>query len=532
MQKRRPETNREEMPGKRAIEAQLERISQSAEFDSSRRSIDFLQFVVKKTLADRAHEISQHSIALAVFDRGDDFDPATDPIVRMQAGRVRRCLEHYYLTAGAADPVLIELPKGTYMPVFSCLEPAVKALPLAEDMDTWPTLFVSPLRNLTGRKEVEFIAQGLAYDLAAELGRDASLHVFLLPSSSLDQQRPPARFELAGAVSSRGDDLKINLRLLDCTTGRQIWAQTCLCPAGPDQGAKLDKTVQTTVATIIEEHGILSQYYSRDARERPSVGAAYLAILKYHRFEVTRDALSFAEAFAALRQALKINPDCALCWSYLARLGAGHWSLGLPGKVIPIEESMAAARRGVSLAPRDVRCRVILAYVLLVTDEVEHARREAEIALRLSGMSVMWLDTIGYLLTLSGDWDKGPELIRRAVRINPFPRGFCYSALWLDAFRRGDQAAALAAVRQHASAAHFWQPLMEAVTGVMADRAELSASAVERLLRMKPDFSAHARWLITRHIKSDELACRIEEALYSAGLPHAAAVQDRAAAIQ
>lgn len=509
------------MPDSRAIQAQLDRISESAEFDSSRRSVVFLQFVVKKTLAGLDHEISQHSIAEAVFDRGEDFDPSTDPIVRMQAGRVRRSLEHYYLTAGVADPVLIDLPKGSYVPAFRLREPAEEDLPNVTGQDAWPTLLVAPLRNLTGRQDAEFIAQGLASDLAAELSRYKSIHVFLCPNteSGLGRQQH-ARFELSGTVGLKGDAFKINFHLVDRESGRQTWAQTYRCPTGPNQGTVLENVVMKTVALIAEERGILSTHLSQESRDRPAASTTgYNAILRYHHFEATKDSQAFIETLAALRQAIATTPDCALCWSYLARLGGTHWSLDLPGDSIPIEESINAARRGTELLPMDVRCRIILAYLLLITDEIDQARAEAEVALQLNGLSTFWLDSVGYLLTLLGDWKRGPELIRRALELNPYPRRSCYSALWLDALHRDDANAVLTYARDYAPETFFWSPLMEAVSLVLNNRTDEASNQIERLLELKPDFPERAHWLITRYVKSDALTQRIEKALHSAGLP-------------
>jgi TolB-like protein len=420
---------------------------------------------------------------------------------------------------------LVGLPKGSYVPSFAFrhptpLEPQPITTPASADDDSWPTLLVSPLRNLTGGQAVEFIAQGLVSDLAAELSQYNAIHVFLSPGMEDEPQRAcPARFELAGTIALRGDDLKINLHLVDGATGRQTWAHTYFCPAGPDQGAALDKVVQTTVAMVAEEHGILSSHLSEEARQRPLADSkGYEAILRHHHFDATHEPQAFYEALTALRQAVESNSDCALCWTYLARLGGVHWSLGLPGDVIPIEESITAARCGAELAPMDVRCRVILAFVLLIVDETDQARAEAEAALQLSGRSAFWLDTIGYLLTLSGDWEKGPALIRRAVRINPFPRRSCYSALWLDAFRRDDLTEALAMAGEYAPEIHFWGPLMGAVTLVADDRADEAAAQVENLLQLKPDFADRAHWLITRYVKCPSMVQRIENALAKAGL--------------
>lgn len=513
-------------PSDAEVRDELGRITASSAFDTSQRSRDFLRFVVEETLAARTDLISQDAIARRVFGRGDEFDPTTDPIVRMQAGRVRRSLEHYYLTAGSADPVLISLPKGAYVPTFAfraassstSTAPSVSASP--EPAETWPTLLVSPLRNLTGREEVEFIAQGLASDLAAELNRYTSLSVFL--ARHVDAEPTGARlprFELTGAVALRGDELRITFHLLETESGRQTWAQSHLCPVGPARGAMLDEIVQATAATVAEEHGVLASHLRESAfQRRRAAGDAYEAILRYHYFELTHQPQAYDQAVTALRQAVESSPGCALCWSYLARLGGTHWSLGIPGEIIPIEDAIAAARQGAALAPSDIRCRLVLAYVLLLGDQVDEAKAEADAALELSGTSTFLLDGIGYLLTLSGDWERGPALIQKALHVNPFPRRACYCALWLDALRRGDAEEALVAARKSSPESHFWTPLMQAAALVEADRAEEAGVQVERLLQMAPDFPQRGHWLITRYVKFDDLTDQIEKALESAGL--------------
>lgn len=98
---------------------QLERILKSNEFIGSDRTRRFLRYVVEETLAGRGDRIKAFSVAVAAFDRDESFDPQTDPIVRIEAGRLRRSLERYYLVAGPTDPVWIEIPRGTYVPDFS-----------------------------------------------------------------------------------------------------------------------------------------------------------------------------------------------------------------------------------------------------------------------------------------------------------------------------------------------------------------------------------------------------------------------------
>jgi len=112
-------------PSPEDVRAQLERILASSEFLGSQRTRRFLSYVVEETLAGRDDRIKAFSVAMAAFDRDETFNPQTDPIVRIEAGRLRRCLERYYLTEGAvAGGVHIEIPKGGYVPIFSRIEPA------------------------------------------------------------------------------------------------------------------------------------------------------------------------------------------------------------------------------------------------------------------------------------------------------------------------------------------------------------------------------------------------------------------------
>ena len=111
-------TSQASMPDEAILE-QLDRILRHEEFHATDKMRDFLRFVVEETLTGNARLLKGFTIAREVFGRGKDFDAALDPVVRIQAGRLRRAMERYYLTAGRRDPVLIEIPKGGYVPVFA-----------------------------------------------------------------------------------------------------------------------------------------------------------------------------------------------------------------------------------------------------------------------------------------------------------------------------------------------------------------------------------------------------------------------------
>ncbi len=98
---------------------QLERVLHSRTLQNSENLKAFLRFVVEKTLADEDAQLKEYTIAIEVFGRRSDYDPRIDSVVRVQAGRLRTKLHEYYNAEGKNDPIIIDLPKGHYHPVFS-----------------------------------------------------------------------------------------------------------------------------------------------------------------------------------------------------------------------------------------------------------------------------------------------------------------------------------------------------------------------------------------------------------------------------
>src|SRR5215813_3354784 len=106
---------------------QLERILRSAALVTSPSLSRFLRYIVEETLAGRGSAIREYTLGVHVFDRGEDFNPRLDPIVRVQARNLRARVAKYYETTGTEDPIRIELPKGKYVPIFHVVEPVAGA---------------------------------------------------------------------------------------------------------------------------------------------------------------------------------------------------------------------------------------------------------------------------------------------------------------------------------------------------------------------------------------------------------------------
>ncbi|QKV17078.1 tetratricopeptide repeat protein [Oricola thermophila] len=115
-----------------AIRAALDDILRSATFSRSERSRELLRYIVERDLEGEADRLKGFAIALDVFDREDNFDPSTDAVVRVQAGRLRDLLETYYSGEGADARIRITIPRGTYVPVYNMM---LRVPPLSRSAD-------------------------------------------------------------------------------------------------------------------------------------------------------------------------------------------------------------------------------------------------------------------------------------------------------------------------------------------------------------------------------------------------------------
>jgi TolB-like protein len=252
---------------------QLLRVQSSTSMMSSGRHRKFLSFVVEETLAGRADRLKAYTIATGAFGRADDFDPQQDSIVRIEAGRLRRALEHYYLTDGAADRLRIVIPKGTYVPRFELAaarqadlpETAVRGLPPPNGRGL--RLFVCDLDqegDLVGR---ERIAAGVTRQLIMGLTRVGGVQVFGRPvGKGRAPQAHPHRvspdhnpdFVLTGAVMVDAGELIVDLLLQERPSGRFVWTERFQRELVPSELIRLRNEIAVQIVQRLAlPHGIL-----------------------------------------------------------------------------------------------------------------------------------------------------------------------------------------------------------------------------------------------------------------------------------
>lgn len=211
-----------------AVRAQVARIVASEGFIRCRRMQRFLEYVVEETLALRSAELGEYAIGTAVFDRGEDFEPALDPIVRNDARRLRLKLAEYYREARESENgVRIEIPKGGYVPVFASMtqrrEQQEAAAPRA------CRLAVMPLEVISVAQETWTFARALCLSLTALLtnanGFETLAHSYLENVSVREAASElRASHVLQGSLLQFGEDHRVILNLIQVSDGTQVWA--------------------------------------------------------------------------------------------------------------------------------------------------------------------------------------------------------------------------------------------------------------------------------------------------------------------
>ena len=514
------------------IQGQLARIQESPEFMASEAQRAFLHYVIAKTLAGQADEIKGYTIATEVFGRSPDFDQATDPVVSIQANKLRRALERYYLVAGQADPIRIDIPKGSYVPTFqACDEMTAIAPPASPKADSpggvgldtgWPILAVQPLVNLTGNPDLDPMGIVIASEIATEITRCQEIQVYIQPEERRKQRGSDsgAQFVLRGRIHQEATCLKMNLVLTDPCTGRQLWADAHHADLEPAHLLSAGVEVARIVAgKIAAEFGFIARHMNLASRCTPTPQlTSYEALLRYYKFGAWFTPDTFRDAQAALRYATENDPECALVWSMRARLYGINYANELFDAHTPIDTAVAYARTAVRLDPADQRNRLSVAYSLMLADDLQPALAEAERALALNPDSFIFAEILGYVLTLLGDWQRGCTLIRKAIAVNPYHNTTAHYALWVDLLRRQDDEQAYRETLNLRTPNLFWEPLAKAASLGRLGLIEEGRKAAAELLRLKPDFSESGLRLIGRYVKFEEIVESIVDGLARVGV--------------
>jgi len=481
-----------------AVHEELRKIVSSAGFPATERSRKLLEYLVAETLAGRGNRIKAYCIGTGVFGRPESFDPQKDPIVRIEAAKLRRDLEHYYLTDGSGDALVIDIPKGGYVPRFALREGAAStagndgAYPAAaktadataRSPAAWvvaalalllllaglaysfvssggqhaastvqvPGLLVKPLTDLTGSRDSAVLAEGLAERIIEKTSRFKELAVIAGTSDTGEVPTAIARYEFGGTLRDYGSQVVVQTRLVDRTDGRVIWADSYAVALQPQQLFGVELAIADQIATrIAEPSGALFESERRMLLDTPPQSmSAYLCTLSAYVYRATSSAGKFPAVRACLEQAVAEHPDYATAWALLSLADIDEFRFLYPppqdNAVPALQRAYDAARRATELDPSNIRAQQALMMVLFFRKDFAAALDAGARALALNPNDVELKGEYGYRLALMGNWPEGCRLIQEARDSSARKIAYLSTALAQCRFNSGDLTGAAALI--------------------------------------------------------------------------------------
>ena len=444
-------------------------------------------------------------------------------------------MDHYYLTRGAHSLIWIDIPKGTYVPIFrtGSREEDEVAPPSAESalsLPSGPTVAILPLLNLSGDPQQEYFADGLGEELTNELARYQDLRVIAFQSTRFYKGKEldvreigrdlKVRFLVGGTVRKAGTTVKIDLQVIDALNGSRLWGgQYCRELKADSIIALQEEIARQVVAKIGSQYGIIFRTLSRESfRKPPETLETYEAFLRFYYHLTILSPQTFSETLEVLEQAVRREPESGFASSLLAFLYGQSFSLQLAPLAGPLEKALLAAQKGAALEPENQITRAALAHVYFFRNERELLLVEAETAIALNPNAPTTIGFLGWLLALYGEWERGLAILEKGKALNPHYPGWFHMVTCFYYFLQKRSNKAYQEAQQIQMPQLFWDPLLRAATlGHLGKKAE-AAQALAELLALKPDFSQQARFLISCYAKFDSLINTILDGLRLAGL--------------
>jgi TolB-like protein/Tfp pilus assembly protein PilF len=482
-------------PAPHEIRAQLEKILAGRLFARSTRLCRFLRFAVEESLAGNAARLKEQIVGTEVFDRKLDYDPRIDPIVRVEARRLRAKLKAYYASPGRGDTIMIGLPKGAYLPFFKNRAAAAQgprtsqAAASGSRLAPRKSIAVLPFANLMQGADDDYFSDGLTEELIHLLTRIPSLRVVAWGSASKLRGREAdlagirrqlrVGSVLRGSVRRTPDRVRVTVQLIDSASGDYLWSE------GYDRRLENVFEMQGEIARAIVQAlqlKLTGLPQTGTPRRAPNVACYNLCLQgRYHANKRTAEGLRksverFEEAILADESCVEAYAGLADAYSLLADYG-----LMSPADAVP--KARAAAERALELDPQSAEANVSLAFVrssfewrwedaealyraaiavnpgysrarhwygvdfLGLLGRCQEALSEARAAYDLDPLSMIIREGVGYMHMICRDYPRAVAVYREITDMDPdFYKG--YSSLGRVLSLMGKYDLALAALER------------------------------------------------------------------------------------
>jgi tetratricopeptide (TPR) repeat protein len=556
--------------------AELERILSDPEFRSTERNRKFLRYVTEQMLQGRGGKIKAYSIAVDVFGRPADFDPAIDPIVRIEATRLRASLVQYYELHGQEGGLRIDLPRGRYVPAISRLAAAdgrvASAVFLldqnAQAPGTDQRLQSSRLKpsamSISAAISIGVVGGFLlgAYFLFQMFGPQPKVTFSEKPTVTIDMRSGGDDFDGYGqkmrdtlmvalsqfqtlkvVVAPTSNDVSVDTQLRTTSTAaspqghyqvvlkhrpgrptQTVWWQIIDLHSGeavisrsetvPGGESPSETFVGSLANQIAGVEGIINRIEARRDTANPDLGNR--CVLRSYHVLRSLDPAALALARTCLERTLERRPGDA---DANAALSSVLLAVNPGGEAAELSiRALELANRSVALAPYSASSALAQMSALYRSGRIEPAILAGRRAVSLNPNDGKALAGLGGLLVMIGRWEEGVPLVMKADQIDQTSSHDADVTLAMDAYRRGAFDEALARLWQrHDAPCCDVKVLRTATLGQLGRRQEAEAAA-ETLRNSRAGFEKSFRADMAARNFEPEFIALLEDGLSKAGL--------------
>jgi len=507
------------------VRAQVARMTASDVFANSPQLSAFLVFIVEAVVRGKGDRLKGYTIGVEVLRRDINFDPQLDPIVRVEATRLRRAIERYYAGPGAHDEIVIDLPRGGYAPRISrrteheSIEPAADA---PED-----EIKLAPGNGLPTLRVAPFMVAGTPGSLAIDgdaLGGKLCDALALFDMINVVGASPAGGrydYRLDGTLEYRDLGISLRFRLVDKSDETVIWSRAF--ERGPgESAAEIERSVILTLAsTIAQRFGIIWSHDRARLFAGNGLDPRYRALIEACETVRSFDAETYASARATLERLIVLDPGFAAGFSYLSIIYACDYVHGFgecPDDNAALDRALRTARRGVELKPQSALSYHVLFVVLFFRGETEAACAAAERAIALNPYDVQMLSDYGGRLIFAGHVDAGMDILRSSALFGAILPSWTHFYLFLGHYLRDELAEARFHAGQMTNERHITGQIARALMAHREGNADEARRAIATILALQPQWKNNTRHEIGKLITDKQLADRLSRDLAGAGL--------------
>ena len=426
------------------VKQQLQQLLKQEAFRRSPILAKFLELVVLTKLSSREDEIKEYTIAVKALGRSSDFNPQFDAVVRIHARRLRNILSEYYDANGKEDPVVISIPKGTYVPHFEMndgksrkLDPENAAkngmnghdvLPSFQNL-VIPVVAVIPFHDLSPEQSNDDFLDAMGEQISTELARFDNLSVIsFYATRKLDPALTDLKalkndgidYVLTGSLRLLNGTLRLNIQLMIVGTGKVLWSESFLRHQLTNENTfDIQDEIVSQIANAIGDDPKMVSTLNKsgspqDYRERNPIQEA---ISQYFDYTYDYDSKKFADTLRAMENAYEISSDNALTVSILSKMYLDQYACAVEKDTNLLEKGIELAKKAIWLDQRSQHAQKALAWGLILAGNKARGEEVVDLCISINPSASSSFSTLGLGLIMIGEYESGYAMLKQSLKL-------------------------------------------------------------------------------------------------------------------